>query len=279
MIESIASSIHAMPSIASTATTAPDLQPARQEEASSVSDRSLAVLDFVTQAEAPPGLMDIAAALNLPKATASRLCSHLEARQWLARHEGDRSFSPGPRLLSLAVRALQADPRQALRHELLSRLVEQLGETCNLTVLDGTRVRYLDRVETHWPLRILLEAGSLVPIHATASGKLFLAHMPEARRKAILDSVELAACTPGTLTTPEALAGECARILRDGHACDREEFMLGMIAVAVPVRDAKGQCRATLAVHAPAARMSLEQALQGLPLLKEAAGKMSGLLF
>ena len=265
--------------IAATDSRVPDSQPARPEEASSVSDRSLAVLDFVTQAESPPGLMDIAGALSLPKATASRLCSHLEARQWLARHEGDRSFSPGPRLLSLAVRALQADPRQALRHEVLSRLVEQLGETCNLTVLDGTRVRYLDRVETHWPLRIQLEAGSLVPIHATASGKLFLAHMSEARRKAILDSVELDACTPNTLATPEALAGECARIVREGHACDREEFMLGMIAVAVPVRDAKGQCRATLAVHGPVARMSLEQARQGLPLLQAAAGKMSELLF
>lgn len=279
MIESPACLTPAMSSSAATATAAQDPQTARQEEASSVSDRSLAVLDFVTGAEAPPGLMDIAAALHLPKATASRLCAHLEARQWLARHEGDRSFSPGPRLLSLAVRALQADPRQAMRHELLSRLVEQLGETCNLTVLDGTRVRYLDRVETHWPLRIQLEAGSLVPIHATASGKLFLAHMPEARRAAILDSVELAACTANTLTTPEALADECARIVRDGHACDREEFMRGMIAVAVPVRDAKGQCRATLAVHAPEARMPLEQALQGLPLLQAAAGKMSALLF
>lgn len=200
----------------SLASAAPDPTPARQDEANSVSDRSLAVLDFVTQAEAPPGLMDIAAALNLPKATASRLCSHLEARQWLLRHEGDRSFSPGPKLLSLAVRALQADPRQALRHELLSQLVARLGETCNLTVLDGTRVRYLDRVETHWPLRIQLEAGSMVPIHATASGKLFLAHMPAARRAAILDSVELTACTANTLTTPEALAQECARIVREG---------------------------------------------------------------
>src|SRR5256885_4840653 len=56
------------------------------------------------------------------------------------------------------------------------------------------------------PLFRSLEAGSMVPIHATASGKLFLAHMPAARRAAILDSVELTACTANTLTTPEALA-------------------------------------------------------------------------
>jgi len=252
---------------------------ARGDASPSAGDRALAVLDYVSQAAAAPTLMEIATALNLPKATASRLCSHLHARQWLLRHEGDRSFSPGPRLLGLAVHALQADPRQALRHEVLLQLVAHLGETCNLTVLDGSRVRYLDRAETHWPLRMQLGIGSLVPIHATASGKLFLAHMPPARRRAILACVPLSACTPHTLTSPQAIEGECARIARDGHACDREEFMLGMIAVAVPVRDAHGQCRATLAVHAPAARMPLEQARKGLPRLHEAAQRMAPLLF
>jgi len=253
--------------------------PAPQDEATSLSDRALAVLDYVTQTESPPGLMEIAAALHLPKATASRLCANLQARQWLLRHEHDRSFAPGPRLLNLAVRALQADPRQALRHELLLELVQQVGETVNLTMLDGSRVRYLDRVETHWPLRMQLDVGSRVPIHATASGKLFLAHMPAAKRAVILGNVALTACTPRTLTIVEALHAECQRIARDGYACDEEEFMLGMIAVAVPVRDPKGDCRAALAIHAPTVRMTLGQAQTQLPRLHETARRMADLLF
>lgn len=244
-----------------------------------MSDRALAVLDYVTQSSEPPGLMEIANALHFPKATASRLCSGLESRQWLTRHEGDRSFAPGPRLLSLAVKALQCDPRQALRHEVLSQLVQTLGETCNLTVLDGTRVRYLDRVETHWPLRVQLEVGSLVPLHATASGKLFLAHMADQRRQAVLENLLLTPCTSRTLQSAEALAQQVQQIQALGYACDREEFMLGMIAVAVPIKDDKGLCRAALAVHAPQARMSLEQALTGLPHLQAAAQRMGKLLF
>lgn len=250
-----------------------------QEDPSSMSDRALAVLDYVTQSSEPPGLMEIANALHFPKATASRLCSGLESRQWLTRHEGDRSFAPGPRLLSLAVKALQCDPRQALRHEVLSQLVQTLGETCNLTVLDGTRVRYLDRVETHWPLRMQLEVGSLVPLHATASGKLFLAHMADQRRQAVLENLLLTPCTSRTLQSAEALAQQVQQIQALGYACDREEFMLGMIAVAVPIKDDKGLCRAALAVHAPQARMSLEQALMGLPHLQAAAQRMGKLLF
>jgi len=214
-----------------------------------MSDRALAVLDYVTQSSEPPGLMEIANALHFPKATASRLCSGLESRQWLTRHEGDRSFAPGPRLLSLAVKALQCDPRQALRHEVLSQLVQTLGETCNLTVLDGTR------------------------------GKLFLAHMADQRRQAVLENLLLTPCTSRTLQSAEALAQQVQQIQALGYACDREEFMLGMIAVAVPIKDDKGLCRAALAVHAPQARMSLEQALMGLPHLQAAAQRMGKLLF
>lgn len=242
-----------------------------------LAERTLAVLDHVTQAAVPPGLMDIANALNLPKATASRLCANLEAQHWLVRHE-DRSFSPGPRLMRLALSALQSDLRQALRHQVLADLVKLLDETCNFTVLDGTQVRYLDRVETHWPLRMQLEVGSRVPLHATASGKLFLAYMTPTRRAAVLQHLTLNACTPHTITQLPQLERECAQIQAQGFSCDREEFMLGMIAVAVPVLDAEGTCRAGLAVHAPAARMSLAQAQAALPQLRDTAVALGALM-
>ena len=133
----------------------------------SVSERALSVLDFIA-ASGRAGLMDVAGALGLPKATASRMCSQLEAQHWLSRDLSDRSFAPGPRLLKMALATLESDPRRELRHRVLAELVGEIDETCNLTVLDGLRVRYLDRVETHWPLRTQLEAGSHVPLHATA---------------------------------------------------------------------------------------------------------------
>ncbi|MGK7364013.1 IclR family transcriptional regulator domain-containing protein, partial [Salmonella enterica] len=60
--------------------------------------------------------------------------------------------------------------------------------------------------------------------------------------------------------------------------CDREEFIAGLVAVAVPVRDAQGAVRAALAVHAPTARMSMDDALKRIDALKAAAGKMTALL-
>src|SRR5947209_7088536 len=84
---------------------------------------------------------------------------------------------------------------------------------------------------------LTLAVGAHVPLHCTASGKLFLAFMPAAQRDALLAHASLAAMTPATLTSAKALRAECERIAAAGHSCDREEFIAGLIAVAVPVRD------------------------------------------
>lgn len=158
---------------------------------------------------------------------------------------------------------------------MLDGLVREVGETCNFTTLDGAAVLYLDRVEAHWPLRLTLEVGSHVPLHCTASGKLFLAFLPAARRNTLLGALSLEALTRNSLTDVPALQAECDAIAARGYATDREEFMAGLIAVAVPVRDAHGAVRAAIAVHAPAARMSLDDAVSRLPALQAAAARMA----
>ncbi|MPM16390.1 Transcriptional repressor IclR [bioreactor metagenome] len=244
----------------------------------SVSERALSVLDFVATS-GRAGLMDVASALGLPKATASRMCSNLEAQHWLTRDINDRSFQPGPRLLKMALATLKTDPRRELRHSILAELVEEIDETCNLTVLDGLKVRYLDRVETHWPLRTQFEAGSYVPLHATASGKMYMAMMTREQRATVLRHASFPKLTLRTLTQPDEIEQSSEKIRADGFAMEVEEFMLGLMGMAVPILDDKGECRATMALHAPTARMSTDAALAALPALKRAAERVRPLLF
>ncbi|MBF5005282.1 IclR family transcriptional regulator [Diaphorobacter caeni] len=244
----------------------------------SVSERALSVLDFVAQS-GRAGLMDVAGALGLPKATASRMCSNLEAQNWLTRDLNDRTFQPGPRLLKMALATLKTDPRRELRHSILSELVNEIDETCNLTVLDGLKVRYLDRVETHWPLRTQFEAGSYVPLHATASGKMYIAMMSPQKRATVLDHANFTKFTAHTLTQRDELEAACEKIRADGYSFEVDEFMLGLVGMAVPILDDKGECRATMALHAPTARMKFEGALAVVPALKRAAERVKPLLF
>nr|WP_145548899.1 IclR family transcriptional regulator [Variovorax boronicumulans] len=240
--------------------------------------RSLRLLATVAKAGHALTLAELAERLALPKPTVHRLCGQLQDSGFLARDVDERSFVVGPALGQLAFDTLNHGAARGLRHEVLARLVEEVGETCNFTTLDGVRVLYLDRVEAHWPLRLTLEVGSHVPLHATASGKLFLALMPAAERDALIGQLVLERLTPETLTDPQALRAECVQIAAQGHADDRGEFIAGLIAVAVPVLDGQGRPRAAIAVHAPTARMSLEQAREKLPFLHAAAARMRSLL-
>jgi DNA-binding IclR family transcriptional regulator len=102
--------------------------------------------------------------------------------------------------------------------------------------------------------------------------------MPKAEREALIAQLPLTRMTRQTITSAKALKTECEAIAAQGWSSDREEFIAGLIAVAVPVRDATGRARAAIALHAPSARLSLAEAQRQLPALRAAAGRMGSLL-
>lgn len=244
----------------------------------SSAERSLRLLALLAHEGRALSLAELAAQLALPKGTVHRICTQLLATRFLARDVDERSFIVGTAMRQMAFDTLNHGTVRGLRHGVLAELVQQVGETCNFTTLDGAQVLYLDRVEAKWPLRLTLDIGSHVPLHCTASGKLFLAQMPPDERDALIGQLSLTPMTPTTLTTAPALRSECENIFRQGYSCDREEFMLGLIAVAVPVCDRSGAVRAAIAVHAPTARMSLDDARSQLPHLQAAAARMRELI-
>jgi DNA-binding IclR family transcriptional regulator len=230
------------------------------------------LLERLTAEARPQSLPQVVGLTGWPKPTVHRMLTQLESGGWLAREPDGRHYALAPRLLRLSEAALTSSTQQGVRHAVLRQLVGELGESCNLTALSGAVVVYLDRVEAAFPLRMELRAGTRVPAHCSASGKLFLAWMTTRQRDALLNSLPLERHTANTLTSRDALEAELKSIRRDGHAMDAEEFVEGLVCVAVPVLAPGGQqVRCALALQAPAARMSLAQARLQLPRLKEAA--------
>ena len=244
----------------------------------SSAERSLRLLALLAHEGRALSLAELAVRLGLPKATAHRLCAQLQDSGFLARDTDERSYAVGPALRQLAFDTLNNGVVRGLRHEVLAALVTQVGETCNFTTLDGASVLYLDRVEAPWPWRLTMDVGVHVPLHCTASGKLFLAFLPEAERDAMIKQLVLQRLTANTITRARDLRAECETIARDGHALDREEFITGLVALAVPVRNDAGAVRAAIAVHAPSVRMTATAAVARLPALAAAARRMGRLL-
>lgn len=248
------------------------------DRASGSAERSLRVLSLIADEGRPLSLAELTTLIGLPKGTVHRLCVNLVAAGFLARDADERMFTVGPALRRLAFDTLNHGTLRGLRRSVLTALVREVGETCNFTTLDGTEVLYLDRVEARWPLRLTIDVGSHVPLHCTASGKLLLANLPRRQRDTVIKRLPLPQLTPATITDKERLREECDEIVKQGYARDGEEFVTGLNAVAVPVRDEAGIVRATIAVHAPTARMTMDQAVERLDKLRAAALEMGKLL-
>lgn len=230
------------------------------------------LLEVLVREGRPMTLAEAVAASGWPKPTVHRLLGQLEAGELLAREPDGRRYAVAPRLLRLSESALAGSTQQGVRHAVLRQLVADVGESCNLTALSGAEVVYLDRIESAFPLQFNLRPGTRVPIHCSASGKLLLAHLPAAQRNALLDGLPLARYTATTLDSREALEAEFRRIRKDGYSVDAEEFVEGLVCVAVPVPAQHGGIpRCAVALQAPVARMSLAQAIERLPRLQAAA--------
>ncbi|OSZ73231.1 IclR family transcriptional regulator [Hydrogenophaga sp. IBVHS1] len=234
--------------------------------------RLLELLDQLARQSKPMALPEVVALTGWPKPTVHRMLAQLEGGGWLVREPDGRRYAMASRLLRLAESVLSNSTQQGVRHAVLRQLVSEVGESCNLTALSGAEVVYLDRVEAAFPLRLELRPGTRVPAHCSASGKLFLAWMTTRQRRALLDGLTLTRYTAHTLTERKALESELDAIRRDGYSVDAEEFVEGLVCVAVPVfAPGHRKVRCALALQAPAARMTLVQARLQLPRLQVAA--------
>ena len=240
--------------------------------------RLLLLLEEVVQAREPASPAVLNEKLQLPKATLHRLCATAEADGFLERALDGRSFGPGPRLRQLAVATLSSEPLRSVRATILRGLAREIGETCNIAIPGAGGMVYLDRVETHWPLRIQLPVGSEVPFHATASGKMYLSSLRRDYLDRLLKYHQLTKMTATTLTDRDALQTDLAQARAQGYATDAQEFMDGMVALAVPIFDDGQRPVATLSVHAPVQRYDLEGMVGFLAPLREAADDLGALL-
>lgn len=257
-------------------------RPARKADAAQGDDvrglRTLRLIEHLASASAPLTLSQLASRMQVPKATMMRTLDDLERHGYVLRTPVDRGYVPGAAAANLALATLRNNAFVRACRATLGRLVAVTGETCNLTMPDGNVVVYVERVETEEPLRLHLLPGTRAPMHCTASGKLFFSRLPVAEQRRLLSTMPLKRLTPNTITDPTLLEAELARLSKGRIGIDDEEFVLGMVAVAVPICAPDGRVVAAVACHAPAARKSVEQLLEYIPKLEEAGARLQPLL-
>jgi len=246
-----------------------------KRERGSTIHRVLDILDTVAASPKPISATEINEILDLPKATAHRLCSELEARGYLLKRINGKDYVPGNRMFEVAVGVIANSRFRATRHAILTALSEAVGETCNIAYPDGLYMAYSDRVETSAPLRLQFPIGMRVPLYCTASGKLYLSTLPKPRRKAVVNKLKLEVRAKNTITDPERLLREIDEIEKSQVSIDNQELYDDIIAIAVPITDKQGRFYSSLAIQAPVSRVSIGDKDKYLPQLLEAAHDLS----
>lgn len=246
-----------------------------KKERGSALDKAMRVLDALVDQPQSVGLPDLTARVGLPRQTVHRVLQQLEELGFVLRNPARDRYSIGPNLTDLALKTLHSANQSAPVRAVLQDLVDDIQETCNIGVLDRLELVYLERIECEWHLRVHLKAGSRVPAHATAGGKMLLSSLRPSLIANLLKTRPLKAFTEHTITDQTALTVALQDIRKQGCSLNNQEFALGLIAVAVPIADHTGRHVASLALQAPTSRLSMEKAVGHIPKLHAAAKKLA----
>lgn len=241
--------------------------------------KAFSVLEAVSANPAPTSMAHIIRVTGMTKPTAHRIVNLLIDIGFLERDIFGMGFIEGASLVALAHSTLRAAAPRSLRHSILQSLSDETGETSNYGILSGGEVIYLDRVEGKWPLGLRFDAGSRVPAHCTAIGKLMLSRLPDDEVMALLHIMPRSRYTEKTMTNIDALMKALHKIRKTGISADDQEFMHGVVCLAVPVIIEDGKCIGGIAISAPEARMTLNGARTFVPQMKAAAAKLASTFF
>ena len=199
-------------------------------------DRALIVLEAL--ADAPQGLSvtDLSAMLQINKGLTHRILTSLAHREYVYKDENTQHYRISIRLLGLAFRHLKVLDVYDVLLPILRRLAQETGELAELNWVEQGRMVTVAKADSPRQLRVVSYLGQEQALHATASGKVYLAGLPEevALQRVIANG--LTAFTPSTIIEIDVMKRELERIRELGYATNVEESTLHVLAVAAPIR-------------------------------------------
>jgi IclR family pca regulon transcriptional regulator len=204
------------------------------------------------------GIADIADELEMSRSTTHRYVITLVALGYLEQG-ASRKYRLGLRVTDLGMSALSSTGLREHARPYLEELRQRTSCSAGLSVLNGEEVLLVDRVRSHRRARAAVEpdlqAGSRLPAHSSAAGKLLLAYLPEAEQRRALAAMTLKRSGPHTIATKKAMRAELERVREAGVAIDDEELARGLGAIAAPVRDQARDVVAAVALALPSAEI------------------------
>lgn len=229
-------------------------------------ERVFELLELITDAGGDVTLSELSSSTDLPLPTIHRLLRTLVTLGYI-RQLPSRRYALGPRLIRLGEGANQQ--LGALARPQLKSLVDRLGETSNMAVLDSDMVIYVAQVPSLHSMRVFTEVGRRAHTHATGVGKAILAQLDDEAVRGIVSRSGMPTPTPKSIAGVEALLADLELVRERGYAIDEEEQEIGVRCLAMAVPGAPTP--SAISVSGPVSRVDATFAEKAVPLLREAA--------
>ncbi|MHB9757067.1 IclR family transcriptional regulator [Streptomyces sp. BYX5S] len=220
-------------------------------------DRAVSVLQILA-VRGTCGVTEIAGELGIHKTTVFRLLATLEARGLVEQGAGRGRYRIGHPLTELAAAAAKSTDLFLVGRPVCQELAQAAGDTVSVSVREGRDVVTVGQVAGESSIASADWVGRRTPLHATAAGKIFLAHpAPDrhGRLPAELRGKRLERYTPHTLTRRDRLAADLAAVRERGYAVSYEEHEIGLVSLAAPVRALDDTVVAAVTLSGPAFRL------------------------
>jgi len=223
-----------------------------------VLEKGIEVLRSFTAQRRTMTLGEIAEATGLGKSSVQRIVHTLEAMGYVVKHPKTRRFHLTPKVMDIGYNYLAADTLVDVANPFLAELSNSTGETVNMMEPSDFDMVYVARFASHRYIPMHMPIGCRIPMFCTASGRAYLAALPEPERNAMLEAMPLRAYTANTVTDRGALKDLMKQAHAAGYALNAEELYLGDMGIAAPVIGSQGRPIASVNVITPPSRWTME---------------------
>lgn len=236
-------------------------------------DRALQLLEVV--AEHPEGVVakDLEECLELNKVTVHRLLATLENRGFIER--SGNSYTMGIKVVELSSMKLNNVELKTEATPYLRKLVSEIGLPVQMAILEGEEAVFIDKVESLSSFRMYSQIGKRIPLYSSGVGKALLLQEADDEILRRLSKVTFTKFTSKTLTSPEAVLEEIKRARVTGFAVDNEEHEEGIMCVAAPIYDYRGQIIAAISAGGRDRVLMEDPEQKGIKAIKQTALEIS----
>ncbi|MBZ4017648.1 IclR family transcriptional regulator [Streptomyces purpurogeneiscleroticus] len=238
-------------------------------------DRVAELLELLGTHRAGLRMIEIAQELGIAKSSAHGLLQTLTAKEFIVRDELQR-YRIGMKLFALSASALDVLDVRQIAKPTMELLAAREHATCNLAVLDGHDVVYIEKVEdAAAAVHVVTRVGTRLPAHVAALGKVLVAELPDSAREDWLAEHDFVGMTEQTRTSAMTFARDLKAYERDGYAVDIHEFHDAINGFAAGVRDSAGTVIAAISLTCLGMKVSREQRARLGNQVREAADEIS----